>query len=340
MEEKAKKINKRTLTLFIGVIVAIAAVGGLWWWLNAGRTVSTDDARVKGTIVTVSSKVPGRIEKILVNEGDSVEAGQVIARIESSDLEAQVAQAKANLSAAQAKLAGIKAGNRPQQVAQAEAAVQQAAANLDNAQKNYERIESLYEQGGVSAQQRDAGQTALEVAKAQYDAATQNYSLTAEGARPEDIQAAQAQVDQAAAALKTIQLQLDNVDIKAPVAGTIAVKSAEIGEIVAAGQPLFNITDLQDIWVAANIEETYIGRVLVGQPVEFSIDAYPGKTFHGEVSEVGAASASQFALLPTENSSGNFTKVTQRLPIKVRVTDGSNYALKPGMSAVINIHVR
>ncbi|AIF54079.1 HlyD family secretion protein [Pelosinus sp. UFO1] len=338
MTEKPK-ISKNKIVLVVVIIIAILAAGGIWWWIRASKIVSTDDARVKGTIASISTKVPGRIETIAVKEGDNVQAGQILAKMESAEIEVQVAQAKANLTAAQAKLAGIKAGSRPQQVAQAGAAAAQAEANLENAKNNSERSLLLFNQGALSAQQRDAAQTALAVAKAQYDGTIQGYDLAAEGSRAEDIQVAEAQVEQAAAALKNAQLQLDNTTIRASVSGVIAVKSIDPGEIVSVGQPLFNITDLNDVWVAANIEETYIGKVQVGENVEVAIDAYPGKKFKGEVMEVGSAAGSQFALLSGENTSGNFTKVTQRLPIKIKALDAGEYVLKPGMSASIAISV-
>jgi multidrug resistance efflux pump len=340
MEEKKIKWNKKRLLPIFSGIVAVIVAGGSLWWIHASSIVSTDDARVKGTIVSVSSKVPGQVEEVLVNDGDTVQAGQVIVRMDSSALEIQVQQAKANLAAAQAKLTETASGNRPQQIAQSESGVAQAAANLDNAQKNYERVAALYEQGAASAQQRDAAKTALDVAAAQYNGATQNYSLTAEGPRTEDIAVAQAQVDQAAAALKNAQLQLDNAVVKAPVAGVVANKSVDAGEVVAVGQPLFSITNLNDVWVAANIEETHVGKVQPGQKVDISVDAYGGRTFQGEVSEVGSATGSQFSLLPTENTSGNYTKVTQRLPVKIKVNNTGEALLKPGMSAVVDIHVK
>lgn len=334
-----KKVNKKIMTI-VGLIMVALISGGVWWWINYAGTVSTDDARVKGTIVTVSSRVSARVDEVLVDEGAEVMAGQVIAKLDSNELQAQVAQAKANLAAAQAKYAGIKAGNRPQQVAQATASVEAAAANLSNAQKVYERTKVLYRQGAVSAQELDAAQTALAVAQAQYNAVNQSASLVGEGSRMEDIQAAEAQVEQAAAALTNAQLLLDNATIKAPISGVVAVKSVNAGESVSNGQPLFNIVNVNDLWVAANIDETYVGKVRVGQRVNFTIDAFPGRTFKGEVTEVGSATGSQFALLPTENTSGNYTKVTQKLPIKINVIENSDFALKPGMSAVISVHVR
>jgi len=330
------RLSNRQMVMIIGLLIAILVAGGLWWWIRTNRIVATDDARVKGTIVAVSAKVSGRIEKVAVSEGDNVKAGQVIAVLEQQEFEAQVDQAKANLAMAQAKLAATVTGNRPQEIAQANSSVLQAKANMENVRRNSERDETLYRQGAISVQQRDASKTAYDVAQAQYSSATEQYSLSVEGSRQEDIMMAQAQVQQARAALRNAEIQLADTTIKAPVSGVVALKSIEDGEIVSFGQQLFSISNLSDVWIGANIEETYIGRVKVGQHVEFTIDAYPDKKFTGQVIAVGPASGSQFALLPTENTSANFTKVTQRLPIKIKADD-SDCVLKPGMSAVIAI---
>lgn len=339
MDNVTPKLNNRTMIIIIALLAAVLVAGGLWWWIRSSRIVSTDDARVKGTIVAVSAKVNGRVEKVLVNEGDSVQAGQVIAVIEQQEFQAQVEQAKANLAMAQAKLAAIIAGNRPQEIAQANAGVLQAKANAENARRNSERDDILFQKGAISSQQRDASKTAYDIAQAQYISSIEQYSLSAEGSRQEDVQMAQAQVQQARAALKNAEIQLADTTIKAAVAGVVGLKSVEEGQIVVFGQPLFSITNLADVWIGANIEETYIGRVKIGQRVDFSIDAYPDKKFTGQIIAVGPASGSQFALLPTENASANFTKVTQRLPVKIKA-DESEYVLKPGMSAVINIITR
>lgn len=336
MSTGTAKLSNRHLLIISGLLAAVLLAGGLWWWLYSSRVVATDDARVKGTIIAVSAKINGRIDKVLVKEGDNVQAGQIMAVLEQQEFAAQVEQAKANLAVAQAKLAAVLAGNRPQEIAQANAAALQAKANLENARRNSERDQILYQQGAIAVQQRDASRTALAIAQAQYSAATEQYSLSVEGSRQEDIMIARAQVQQALAVLKNAEIQLADTTIKAPAAGVIALKSAEDGEIISFGQQLFSISNLADVWIGANIEETYIGRVKVGQPVEFTIDAYPNKKFIGTVIEVGPASGSQFALLPTENTAANFTKVTQRLPIKIQA-EASEYVLKPGMSAVIRI---
>lgn len=340
MSEVSSKISNKTIIIIIILLAALLAAGLSWWWIHSQRVVSTDDARVKGTIVAVSPKVSGRIEKVLVTDGDHVEAGQVIAILEKQEYEAQVEQAQGNLAAVQAKLAALEAGNRPQEIAQASASVAQQRANLNNTKKNAERAEGLYKQGAISEQQRDSAQTSLEVVEAQYASAGQSYNLSLEGSRSEDIAMAKAQVLQAQAALKSSQIQLDNVIIKAPVPGTVALKSVEDGEIVAAGQPIFSIANLDDIWIESNIEETYIGKVKIGQLAEFTVDSYPGEKFSGEVIAVGPAAGSQLTLLPAENASGNFTKTTQRLPIKIKIYPHENFSLKPGMSTILSIYIK
>ena len=337
---KLKIVNNRKTVTIAGVVIGLLLVVSGWWWMFSSGKVSTDDARVKNNIVNFSTKVPGQVEEILAKEGDHVEAGQIIAKIDSASLQIQVEQAQANLASAQAKLASLQAGNRPQQVAQSHASVEQAAASLDNARRSYERTASLYEDGAMSAQQRDLAQTALKVAQAQYDAAAEGLSLVNEGATEQDRQFADAQVAQATASLKNAQLQLNNSVIKAPISGTVAKASLDPGEMVSVGQTLFSITNPADAWVEVNIEETDIGKVQIGQRADFKVDAYPGKSFKGEVVEVGAATESQFALLPSDNASGNFTKVTQRITVKVRVIDNGNAELKAGMSAVVDIHTR
>ncbi len=332
-----KKIDKRKLFTAAALLAAALAVAGGAWWYFAGARVSTDDARVKSNIVNVSTKVPGQLEELTVKEGDRVEAGQVIARIDSKALSIQVEQAQANLAAAQAKLASLQAGNRPQQVAQAQSSVEQARANLNKAHKDYERVATLYADGALPAQQRDAAHTALQVAQAQYDAATQGLSLAAEGASAQDLDYARATVDQAAAALKNARLQLDNSTIVAPSAGVVAQVPVDTGEMVQVGQTVASITDPGASWVEANIEETDVGKVREGQSVDFTVDAYPHRKFRGEVMDIGAATGSQFALLPADNTTGNFTKVTQRITVKIKVVDSGQAVLKPGMSAVVDI---
>lgn len=324
----------------IGVLIGILVIGGIAWWIRASKIVSTDDARVKGTIASISAKSSGRIEAVMVNAGDSVKKGQVLLILEKDEIEAQVERARATVAGAEAKLKLLQAGNRNQEISKSDAEYLKAVVNMENAKRDLDRDRQLYAQGALSARNKDVTETNYQVAEAEVRSAREQRSLMVEGSRVEDIQIAEAQLKEARANLKILEIQLQDRAIRSPIDGIIALKSIEMGEIVAAGQPLFKIADLDDVWVSANIEENYVGRVQVGQSVEFTIDAYPGKKFTGKVIEVNPTANSQLSLLPPENSSGNFTKVTQRLPIKIKADQTSEHVLKPGMSAVVDIYTR
>lgn len=339
MNNGSAKLSRRQMIWIVGALVAILVIGGVWWWIRSGQIVSTDDARIKGTIVAISSKGSGRVEKVLVAEGERVEKGQILLIMEKEETEALVDQARANLAAAQAKLQMLQSGNRNQEIAQTDAVVLQKEANLENAQQEYERNQRLFAGGAASARDVDNSRTTYQVAQAQLKSAQEQRSLMVEGFRPEDIAMAQAQVKQMEAALKNLEIQLADRVVKAPVNGIIALKSVEPGVIVVPGQPLFSVSDLDDVWVAANIEETYVGRIQKDAEVKFTVDAYPGQTFTGVVQHVGPTANSQLSLLPSENSSGNFTKVTQRLPVRIKA-DPSEFVLKPGMSAIVEVYTK
>lgn len=339
----AEQTNPKKQKLIIALLVfflAVGAAGGGWYWYYTSRYVTTDDARVSGTIVSVSSKVTGKVSEVLAAEGDKVKAGQVVARIDPRDFLAQKAQAEASLAAAKANYEQVLAGSRPQEIQQAKAGADQAAANLDNAAKNYERMRKLYADGAISASQRDNAQTAWQVANEAYKAAAQALDLAETGSREETIRAAAAQVKQAEAALEAVKLNNAETTIVSPVDGVVALKSVNAGEVVVTGQPLFSVVNTNDLWVNARIEETYIHKLQVGQLVEYTIDGYPGRTFTGKITEIGDAATSVFALIPTENSSNTYTKVTQRIPIKISLPAGANVVFRPGMSVVIKVHVR
>lgn len=332
--------KKKILLSVTGLMLLAGALAGGWWWWQSSRYVTTDDARIAGTISTVSSKMPGRLRELLVKEGDTVKKGQLLARIDVRDYLAAQDQTIAALAASKAKLTELKAGSREQEIQQARAAMEQAAANLDNKEKNWRRMAELYSNGAISAQQRDAAETERAVAQSALNAAQEKLSLVMAGNRAETIAAAEAQVKQAEAAVETSQLNVTNTDIFAPTDGVVALKSANAGEMVTAGQPIVTVTDLGDTWVNARIEETKIGRIKIGQTVEFAVDGYPGRKFNGTVTEIGTATGSVFALIPNENASSNFTKITQRIPIKISLPTDSDAVFRPGMSVVVKIKTK
>ncbi|WP_378954081.1 HlyD family secretion protein [Pelosinus sp. sgz500959] len=356
MEDKAQDQNGGKSKIIVGLLIfflLIGIAGGGWWWYQSTKYVSTDDARIGGTIVSVSAKIPGRIIEVLVKEGEQVKAGQVVARIDAREVAAQQAQAKAAVAVAKAKYEELIAGSRPQEIGQArfgadqaQAGVDQARANLDNAAKNYERMQALYQQGAISSSQIDNAQTAYHVAKEVLRAAQegvnvagQKLDLSVSGTREETIRGAEAQLKQAEAALDAVVVLGDYTTIVSPVTGTVALKSVNPGEVVAAAQPLFSIVDLSDVWLNTRIEETKLAKIKVGQKVEYTIDGYPGRNFEGTVYEVGTAANSVFALIPTENASSNFTKVTQRIGVKITLPNEGDLVFRPGMSAIVKIHL-
>jgi Multidrug resistance efflux pump len=334
--------NGKKRKIAIGLLAALLLLGGAggsYYWYYTTKYVSTDDARISGTIVNVSSKVTGRVSRILAAEGDTVKAGQVLAQIDPRDILAQKAQAEASLAAAKANYEQLINGSRSQEIQQARAAADQAKASLDNAALNYDRMEQLFREGAISASQRDNALTTYQVAREAFVGAKQTLELAIVGPREEAIRAAAAQVKQAEAAVAALNLNYYDTTIVSPVDGIIAQKSVNPGEVVVTGQPLFSVIDGNDIWVNARIEETYIGKLQLGQLVEYTIDGYPGRTFYGKIYDLGSAATSVFSLIPTENASNNFTKVTQRIPIKISLPENSNVIFRPGMSVVIKVHL-
>ena len=356
MADKEKDNNGSQSKLIIGLLIVFLLIGvggGGFWWYMTTKYVSTDDARISGTIVSVSAKIPGRIIEVLVKEGEQVKAGQVVARIDGREVAAGQAQAQAAVAVVKARYEELVAGSRPQEIGQARsgvdqarAGVDQAKANLDNATKNYARMQALYSQGAISSSQIDNAETAYTVAKDALRVSQEGINMAGDkldlsiiGTREETIRGAEAQVKQAEAALQAAMVLGDYTSIVSPVTGAVALKSVNQGEVVAAGQPLFSIVDLNDVWLSSRIEETKLGKIKVGQKAEYSIDGYPGQNLEGTVYDISAAANSVFALIPTENASGNFTKVTQRIGVKITLPKDGDLIFRPGMSAVVKIHV-
>jgi len=353
MADNSKGGKSKFIVGLLIIFLLIGVSGGGYWWYLTTKYVSTDDARISGTIVTVSSKNSGKITEVLVKEGDQVQIGQVVARIDARESLAGQAQAQATLAAAKANYEALVAGSRPQEIDQARstvdqnrATVAQAQASLENAAHNYERMLSLYKNGAISSSQMDSAETAYTVAKDAVRAAqegvnvaSQKLDLSVVGNREEVIRAAAAQVQLAEAALNAATVAVDYANIISPVMGVVAQKSVNPGEVVSATQPLFSVVDLNDVWLSTRIEETKLGKVKVGQKVTYTVDGYPGQNFEGSIYEISTAANSIFALIPTENASGNFTKVTQRVGAKITLPKEGDLVFRPGMSAVIKIHL-
>ena len=256
--------------------------------LSATVTATGTIKAMVGAEVKVGSRIPGRVDHLAVQVGDRVKAGQVIARLEQDDLRAAVAKARADLAADEAKLATVRNGARPQEIQAAEATLRQMEANRLLAQVNLERYRQLYEaDGGIALQVVDTAARDYDVAASQVRSAREQLSLTREKYTLEDLQYAEAQVAQARAALRIAEANLGYATITAPMSGVVASVSIQQGETVTSGSAaaqaptLVTIIDLKRLQVDAYVDETDIGKVQVGQPASFTVDAFPDKEFTG-----------------------------------------------------------
>src|SRR5467141_2924503 len=315
------KGSRRTVYLIMGVILLGLLIFGARKWWFARSHVSTDNAQVDGHIVPILPKVGGFVAEVRVEENHAVKAGDTLVVLDDRDLRARLAQTEADLAAL---LATVSSRGR---VGQAEAAVAQAQAQAVKAIADLQRIEPLARQNVVSQQQLDAARAAAAAAEAQLAAA--QAMLVGADAR---VAAARAARDQAA-------LQLSYTRITAPANGVVSKKAVELGQLVQPGQPLMTVVPLADVWVTANLKETETADVTPGDSADITVDAYKGVHFRGHVESLSPATGAKFSLLPPDNATGNFTKVVQRIPVRIHL-DGAvdpAHVLRPGMSVVATI---
>lgn len=316
--------------IWIGVgIVILGLAGALLWYLQP--RVESGQLRLMGHIeateTNLAFKVPGIIKTINFQEGDYVRAGEIVAELDDRELRDEVAVAGARLQAAQAYLARLLAGSRPQEIAAARAAVQQAEADLANKKLDYERLENLLARNAVPTARRDNARAAYLVALENLRQARENYSLVKEGPRKEDIERARAEVQQMAAALELAKTRLGYATLVAPVNGVVLSRPAEPGEVAAVGSVVLTTADLDQVYVQAYIPETELARVKLGQPAEVYTDTYPGKKYRGWVAFIN--SKAEFTPKTVETYKERVTLVYRT---KIRC-ENPGYELKPGMPA-------
>jgi membrane fusion protein (multidrug efflux system) len=339
-------ILRPAVLIGIGVVLVLGIAAGLVWWLDARQYEETDDAFIDTHIVHVAPQVSGRIARVLVNDNQRVETGQVLVEIDPSDEDVRLTQILAQKAQAETQLAQARAQLIVSQAAhdQALANVSGADAQADNAARELARYRALKASTplAVAQEQLDSAVAAARNTAASRDAATQQ----ADGARAQ-IAAAKAQIAGAEASVNALvaqvaqaRLNLGYTRIVAPVAGHIAQRSVALGNYVQAGEELMAIVPLQ-IWVTANYKETQLDRMRPGQPVEIDVDACPSASVRGHVDSVQRGAGQAFGLLPPENATGNYVKVVQRVPVKIlidRVPD--ECPLGPGMSVEPSVKVR
>jgi membrane fusion protein, multidrug efflux system len=332
MENIQKKKKSKVYIPLILIIVLILG-GAIRWYIDYSKYINTDDAHVEADNVSVSSKILGRISQLFAEEGDLIKQGQLLVILDSMDLTAQKNQAitvKVQTEAA---------------IVQAEAKYQYDLTNnkvleitLKKAQEDFIRAKSQFEGEVIPKEQYDHAMKALEIAQAQLNASQSQAQVS-----NAQIRSTRAAVGSAEAQINVIQSQLNNTRLYAPCDGVIGKRWLLPGDISQPGQSIYTVVNDRKLWVTIFLEETKLENLHIGQEAIFAIDTYPGVIFTGKIFTIGSNTASQFSLIPANNASGNFTKVTQRVQIKISI-DGtqsgkgvSKYHLLSGMSAVVKI---
>lgn len=338
--------SKKTKALIAGALVASGAIIGGGYWLIEGRYFEkTDNAYVHSEITRLSPKVSGYVATVEVRDNQTVKAGDALVRLDRRDYEATAQEAEAAVKVAQANLEIVQAQLKMQEaVIQSERSqVQAATVEHNHSLKDFERSKDLVKRSAASRRTYDNDQASVQRTRAELHSA-QASLLAAE--RKLDVLSAQeheaeAETSRAHARLELAKLNLENTTIRAPIDGIVGNRAVRQGQFVGVGTPLLAIVPVKNVWVEANFKETQIEKMQQGQKVSVHIDAFPGAEILGEVESIAPASGAQFSLLPPENASGNFTKIVQRIPVRIRVALTSEKAhLLPGMSVEVAVDTR
>ncbi|WP_198173882.1 HlyD family secretion protein [Lysobacter soli] len=340
-------MKSRTATV-IGLLVAVAATATAAAVMRPGSLVQswdrhyTDNAFVRGDITQISPKVSGHIARVIVKDNQSVKAGDLLFQIDDRDYRARAAQARAVLSARQAAIGNLDAQLRLQLAAieQAQASVSEASAEAARSDRDSNRGRALAKDQLIAVSQLDQLVSGAQVAatrvaemRAALGAARERIGVL-ESQRPQ----LQADIRAAEAAVMLADLDVESTSVRAPVDGRVSERIARVGQYVRSGTPLIALV-ASDVWVVANFKETQLDGMQPGEDVDVVVDAIPGETFHGRIDSLSPASGAQFALLPPDNATGNFTRIAQRVPVRVSlVDDGADIErLRPGMSATVRV---
>lgn len=327
-------MRKRAIAV-VAVVLLLAVVGYVGWQsLCDGETsgVLVASGTVEATDARLGFEVPGRLAEVAVREGDEVEAGRLLARLDDASARARRDQAAAQLAAARAQLADLLAGAREQEIAEARAAVAAAGDRLTDAHRDVERTRMLHQGGASPREALDKAELAASLAASQLTQAEERLRLLEAGPRRERVEAQRAAVGAAAASLAAAETALSELDLAAPFAGVVTVRHREPGEVVAPGQPVVTLLDLGDRWVRIYLPEDRIGAVSLGAPAAIAVDTYPDRSFEGAVRRI--ASEAEFTPKTVQTPE---ERVRLVYAVEVQVTGDPERVLKPGMPADVEL---
>lgn len=319
----------KILRIALLLIAALVLVGGAWFWLHyRSLHPNTDDAYVEANTVNISPQINGQVAAVLVKSFQAVKKGDVLLRLDDSNDRLAVQQAQAAVTLAREQVDSAQAQTRASQAQAASSRQQQASAALEN-----QRSQALVDKGIIAKESADNARFALKEAQAAFAAANATInSVQATGKQ------ASTQVKQTELKLAQAQLNLSYTVITAPADGILGKVSIQPGDYVTIGENLFPMVDTSDVWVGANFKETDLARIQPGQPVSIDLDMYPQQSYRGEVESLSPASGSSFSLIPAQNATGNWVKVTQRFPIRIHILNqDAALPLRIGASASVTI---
>ncbi len=345
MTKPAKKKNK-VIPIILGVLIIIGAIFGIKEYSYYSKHVDTDDAQIDGDISPVIARVSGYVKDINFEEHTAVKEGEVLVNLDDSDYKVKLEQALAGQKGASAGVGVSEAqiSATAANTATAKANIEAARVKLDLAKKDYDRYENLVKDGSITKQAFDQAKAQKETAQATYDAAVDQYNAAVKqvSTTQSQLNVSTTGVTQRQADVDFAKLQLSYTQIKAPTSGIVGKKSVQKGQLVQAGQTLFSIVNESSIYVTANFKETQLEKIKVGQKVKVKVDAYEDLDVEGEVYTFSPITGAKGSLLPPDNATGNFVKVVQRVPVKIKISTKDKAVLdklRPGMSVYVSVEI-
>ncbi|RWY48591.1 HlyD family secretion protein [Mucilaginibacter gilvus] len=342
-ETETKKKPNRVLPIILGIVLIGGIIFGVKEYIYFSKHVDTDDAQIDGDISPVVARVGGYVDSIMFEENTHVNKSQLLVKIDARDYQVKVEQAQAaqvgasaNIGVGESQISTTTANS-----SSARADVASARARLEKVRKDYARYANLVQDGSVTRQQFDQAKADLEVAQANYTAANDKYKAALEqiATSRSQLKVTNTGVTQKQVDIDYAKLQLSYTDIKAPATGVVSKKNVQVGQLVQAGQTLFSIVNDNSIFITANFKETQLDKIRNGQKVDLKVDAYPDLKVEGTVYNFSPATGAKFSLLPPDNATGNFVKVVQRIPVKIKLTGSKEELakLRPGMSVDVSV---
>jgi membrane fusion protein (multidrug efflux system) len=346
IQQEQKKKPNRVVPIILGVILIAGLIFGVKEYIYSTKHEDTDDAQVDADISPVVARVGGYVDSIFFEDNQHVNKGQELVKIDARDYNVKLEQAQAAQQGAGASV-GVGESqiySNAANAASAKAQVTSAAARLEKMQKDYARYANLIKDGSITQQQFDQSKSDLQVARANYQAAIDQYKAAQQqvGTTRNQLKVTNTGVNQRQADVDFAKLQLTYTQIKSPASGITSKKNVQLGQLVQAGQTLFSVVNDNSLYVTANFKETQLEHLRNGQKVKIEVDAYPDLELEGTVYNFSPATGARFSLLPPDNATGNFVKVVQRVPVKIKINGNKETMdkLRAGMSVNVSVSIK